>query len=147
MRHGVVLGTGMALLGALLAVEAGAGATAEPNGPLAGIVERSYHGDAARQIIGRSRPTRPRVPAPPPVDLQAKGPVAPAKPQVPANVDVAKLSHTERYQDLIARYSKMHGLDEELVKAVIYVESGGNPRAVSSKGAAGLRMKMGLRFF
>jgi soluble lytic murein transglycosylase-like protein len=116
----------------------------DEGGLLAGILERSYQGETARRIIGRSVPVRPRQPAPPAPATEAKDPTAPERPSLPAGVDVAKLSHTERYQDLISRYSKKHGLDEELVKALIYVESGGNPRAVSRKGAAGLMQLMPL---
>ena len=38
---------------------------------------------------------------------------------------------------LVNRYAATHGLDPDLLRAVIKVESGFNPRAVSPKGAMG----------
>ena len=46
------------------------------------------------------------------------------------------------FSDMITVASNRHGLPEELVKAVIRVESGFNPRAVSNKGAQGLMQLM-----
>ena len=43
-----------------------------------------------------------------------------------------------RYQPLIERNARLHGLDVALVKAVIAVESAYDPAAVSAKGALGL---------
>jgi soluble lytic murein transglycosylase-like protein len=43
-----------------------------------------------------------------------------------------------RFAPLVRRVAKKHHLDPRLVEAVIHVESDGNPRAVSAKGAAGL---------
>ncbi|HZP81741.1 MAG TPA: lytic transglycosylase domain-containing protein [Chthonomonadaceae bacterium] len=43
---------------------------------------------------------------------------------------------------LITRYSAQNGLPPEVVRAVIQVESGGNPRAVSAVGARGLMQLM-----
>ena len=43
-----------------------------------------------------------------------------------------------RYQALIERNARLHGLDVALVKAVIAVESAYDPAAVSAKGALGL---------
>jgi soluble lytic murein transglycosylase-like protein len=42
----------------------------------------------------------------------------------------------------IARYSQMYSLDPNLIRAVIKVESDGNPRTVSHKGAMGLMQLM-----
>jgi soluble lytic murein transglycosylase-like protein len=42
----------------------------------------------------------------------------------------------------ITRYSQMYSLDPNLVRAVIKVESDGNPRTVSHKGAMGLMQLM-----
>ncbi|MFH1850295.1 MAG: lytic transglycosylase domain-containing protein [archaeon] len=48
-----------------------------------------------------------------------------------------------RYDQFILKASQMHGnVGYELIKAVIYEESGGNPRAVSRKGARGLMQLM-----
>lgn len=55
---------------------------------------------------------------------------------------VARLSRTSRYDDAIARVAAEHDLDPSLVKSVMLVESGFNPRAVSRKGARGLMQLM-----
>ncbi|MFU8857010.1 MAG: lytic transglycosylase domain-containing protein [Deferrisomatales bacterium] len=46
------------------------------------------------------------------------------------------------WRDVAEREAGRHGLDPRLVRAVIYVESGENPRAVSPKGAQGLMQLM-----
>jgi soluble lytic murein transglycosylase-like protein len=46
------------------------------------------------------------------------------------------------YDELIERHSATHGVRPELVRAVIQVESGFNPRARSVKGAMGLMQLM-----
>jgi soluble lytic murein transglycosylase len=46
------------------------------------------------------------------------------------------------WRDVAAREAERHGLDPRLVRAVIYVESGEDPRAVSPKGAQGLMQLM-----
>lgn len=52
------------------------------------------------------------------------------------------LSPTGRYPESIARAARASGVDPHLLHAVISVESGHNPRAVSPKGAAGLMQLM-----
>ena len=47
------------------------------------------------------------------------------------------LQRIEQFHDLVDGYSEIHQLDPDLVRAVIYVESGGNPLAVSPRGPAG----------
>lgn len=47
-----------------------------------------------------------------------------------------------RYDDIIAAHASTHSVRPELVRAVIAVESGFNPRARSSKGAMGLMQLM-----
>ncbi len=46
------------------------------------------------------------------------------------------------YDDLIERHAREQGVRPDLVRAVIQVESGFNPRAVSAKGARGLMQLM-----
>ena len=48
----------------------------------------------------------------------------------------------ERYDDLVVTHASRNGLRPELVRAVIQVESGFNPRARSPKGAMGLMQLM-----
>jgi Rod binding domain-containing protein len=47
-----------------------------------------------------------------------------------------------KWQSLIDKASELHGVDKNLISAVISQESGGNPRAVSAKGAKGLMQLM-----
>jgi soluble lytic murein transglycosylase-like protein len=49
---------------------------------------------------------------------------------------------SERFEDLIQHYANHHSLRPELVRAVIQVESGFDPRALSPKGAMGLMQLM-----
>ncbi|GAB4271366.1 MAG: lytic transglycosylase domain-containing protein [Deferrisomatales bacterium] len=46
------------------------------------------------------------------------------------------------WRDVARRESERHGLDPNLVRAVIFVESGEDPHAVSPKGARGLMQLM-----
>ncbi len=50
-----------------------------------------------------------------------------------------------RYADLIHAAAERHRVDRRLVEAVIWAESGGNPTAVSRKGARGLMQLMPQR--
>ncbi|MBN1968061.1 MAG: transglycosylase SLT domain-containing protein [Candidatus Delongbacteria bacterium] len=52
------------------------------------------------------------------------------------------LKDTLKYENLIEKYADEYGVDSTLVKSVIYNESGGNYRAVSSAGAKGLMQLM-----
>ena len=47
-----------------------------------------------------------------------------------------------QYRDLIDRTSSRHGVDPQLVRALIHVESGFSPRARSRRGAMGLMQLM-----
>jgi soluble lytic murein transglycosylase len=49
------------------------------------------------------------------------------------------------FADAIRKAAERHGVDRRLVEAVIQVESGGNPGAVSPKGAQGLMQLMPQR--
>jgi len=90
----------------------------------AGILDRSYISDIQRQIIGRSAYRH----------VQEKKPVKREK--VPQKTGISV------YTDLIEEYSALHAVDPNLVMAVVQAESGGNPNALSSKGAAGLMQLM-----
>jgi len=46
------------------------------------------------------------------------------------------------FDDLIDEHASRHGIRKDLVRAVIQVESGFNPRAISNKGAMGLMQLM-----
>ncbi len=48
----------------------------------------------------------------------------------------------KRFSSIIKRSARIHGVEEELVKAVIRQESGFNPMAISHKGARGLMQLM-----
>jgi soluble lytic murein transglycosylase-like protein len=53
-----------------------------------------------------------------------------------------KGDHNGSYDAIIEAAAAKHGIDPELVKAVIHQESGGNPKAVSSAGAGGMMQLM-----
>ena len=55
---------------------------------------------------------------------------------------VERESASDRFEDLIQEHSNRQSLRPELVRAVIQVESGFNPRALSPKGAMGLMQLM-----
>jgi soluble lytic murein transglycosylase-like protein len=48
----------------------------------------------------------------------------------------------DELRELVSRYAEEYNIDEELIRAVIQVESGWKPDAVSSKGAQGLMQLM-----
>ena len=52
------------------------------------------------------------------------------------------LSKLQKFDPLIERYSQMNEIDPNLTRAMIYVESAGDPQAVSHKGARGLMQLM-----
>ena len=47
-------------------------------------------------------------------------------------------ARVERFRSLIEQAAQRHHLDAALLAAVVHVESGGNPQAVSPAGAQGL---------
>jgi soluble lytic murein transglycosylase-like protein len=51
-------------------------------------------------------------------------------------------NYRDNYDDLIVQHAQAQNLRPDLVRAVVQVESGYNPRAVSSKGALGLMQLM-----
>jgi len=48
----------------------------------------------------------------------------------------------QRYDDVIRQTASRYGIDEALLRAVIYAESGYDPNAISSRGAGGLMQLM-----
>ena len=52
------------------------------------------------------------------------------------------LGQVSKFDREVARYGKRYTVDPNLIRAVICVESGGNPQAVSEKGALGLMQLM-----
>ena len=63
-------------------------------------------------------------------------------PRYVSTTPVEPTSARERYEPYVLEYSNRHSLRPELVRAVIQVESGYNPRALSPKGAMGLMQLM-----
>ena len=76
--------------------------------------------------------------------LSQSPPVVPSPPEQAAKKP-ARIVRSESYQrleTLIKKYAALHGVDEELVWAVMRHESGFDPGAVSPKGAMGLMQLM-----
>jgi soluble lytic murein transglycosylase-like protein len=63
-------------------------------------------------------------------------------PKYVSTTPVDSSSARERFEPYVVEYSTRHSLRPELVRAVIQVESGYNPRALSPKGAMGLMQLM-----
>jgi soluble lytic murein transglycosylase-like protein len=59
---------------------------------------------------------------------------------------ISKRFSSAKFDDVIKRAQEKHGVDFSLIKAVIKVESGFNPDAVSKKGAKGLMQIMPANF-
>jgi soluble lytic murein transglycosylase-like protein len=57
-------------------------------------------------------------------------------------VDAGTMTGPRQYDDTIEEHANLNGLSPDLVRAVIQVESGFNPNAISSKGAMGLMQLM-----
>ena len=99
------------------------------------ILTRSFEHATANSILSRSTNARTAIKtAPTP------------KRTVATRLNRTILQRIEEFHDLVDGYSEIHELDPDLVRAVIYVESGGNPRAVSPKGASGLMQLMPQSF-
>lgn len=67
------------------------------------------------------------------------------EPEVGQKAKVASITHQKDigealrpWEKIIVRYSKEFGVDSDLVRAVLYTESRGDPYSVSPKGALGL---------
>lgn len=62
--------------------------------------------------------------------------------QSPKGLDLKVLQRIRRYYPTIRKFSRQFDVPTSLMEAVIYVESAGNPRATSNKGAMGLMQLM-----
>jgi soluble lytic murein transglycosylase-like protein len=86
--------------------------------------------DAQGHLVLSDRPAG----SSPVYDGPAGGAIKTTRPLVP--------SRSASYEAIIREHAGAHGLSPDLVRAVIQVESGFNPRAVSPKGAMGLMQLM-----
>src|SRR5262249_14804850 len=68
--------------------------------------------------------------------------VVPESPGIRATTPLADAGVREQFEPFIREHAARHGLRVELVRAVIQVESGYNPHALSPKGAMGLMQLM-----
>ena len=85
--------------------------------------------------LGLSRRSSAGLDALAKVALSSSG-AAPLPAQAPAQLGAAA------FRDAISAAARHQGLDPRLLEAVVEAESGGNPAAVSSKGAMGLMQLM-----
>lgn len=109
------------------------GRSGRDKGELSRIAARSFRSATRENILGRSAgQSAAAVRRPEKIRMS----------QVSRSLDLAKLERTVRYRPLIEHYSNLNGVDPELVAAIIYAESGGDPAAISSQGAAGLMQLM-----
>ena len=76
------------------------------------------------------------------LDAGAKTYSVPEAPAIRATRPVASRAASERFEPLVQEHAARHALRPDLVRAVIQVESGFNPRARSPKGAMGLMQLM-----
>jgi soluble lytic murein transglycosylase-like protein len=75
-------------------------------------------------------------------DTGAKTYAVPDAPQIRSTRPLASRTIREQFEPLVQEYAKQQGVRADLVRAVIQVESGFNPRARSPKGAMGLMQLM-----
>lgn len=80
----------------------------------------------------RMMPTKPANILKPILRPEKLLPISAGKPKISTG------SITERFGKIIAESARKTGLDPNLIRAVIQTESGGDPKAVSPKGAKGL---------
>ncbi|MFA6316592.1 MAG: lytic transglycosylase domain-containing protein [Elusimicrobiota bacterium] len=115
------------------------------------IARNALPGPAFARMVGISVParTRSRIPSGRVRKPAPASPVVPAPAATPAyrltfNILASRPDVTDRYDGLILKHSKRHGLDPRLVKSIIAAESEFRPRVMSPKGAAGLMQVMPL---
>lgn len=109
---------------------------ARSTSPLEDILARSYQRSRVDAIIGQS--AREKVVPARRQQARQRSAQAPAG----SRLNSETLGRVERFGDIIDRHSDLNGLDADLVKAVIYVESGGDSQALSPRGATGLMQLM-----
>jgi soluble lytic murein transglycosylase-like protein len=97
---------------------------------------------AAAQIYIRTDPNGRQVWSDRPIDQPTAVYAVPGTQQQFSTTPVADASKVSDYESLIAEHATRHALRPELVRAVIQVESGFNPQALSPKGAMGLMQLM-----
>jgi soluble lytic murein transglycosylase-like protein len=76
------------------------------------------------------------------LDASARTYVVPGSPTIRSTRPAATSSVRSRYEPFVLEHAARHNVRPDLVRAVIQVESGYNPRARSPKGAMGLMQLM-----
>lgn len=76
------------------------------------------------------------------LDASAKTYAVPEAPSFRSTRPIISRADRERFEPLVQEHAARHALRPDLVRAVIQVESGYNPRARSPKGAMGLMQLM-----
>lgn len=94
----------------------------------------SYRDASGTLVLSDSAPTDPGVSV---HTFEAVNTAAPVRVTRP----VSK-AYREQFDDLILHHAEAQGIRPDLVRAVVQVESGYNPRALSVKGAMGLMQLM-----
>lgn len=109
---------------------------------------------ASPQMVQASTAAQPEAPVAAAAEPIQEEPAAaaepqPAPPEEPAAQETGECSLSGSYPEsvrqwchLIQNYAAQHGLEANLVAAVILQESGGNPQAYSRSGAVGLMQVM-----
>lgn len=103
-------------------------------GDMATLVVGDRRGAAAGEHRRHTTTTRPAT---------LDGPTTTNRPALANGADIAhRPAAPGRFDDIIERHAAANGLSPDLIRAVIQVESGFDPRAVSPKGAQGLMQLM-----
>jgi len=137
MFLGVALGAILLIWFASLATQPALAATREAG---------SAAGSLYAPLVGAPAPPAPTEspsaePAPEP-DQEAPAAEQPAEAQTGCGLHAGYPENVQRWCSLIERYASDHGLDPNLVAAVMLLESAGNPEAYSRSGAVGLMQVM-----